>query len=479
MPGMNERAVAEIRTALGPKGWLEPEAAAQFTTDARGKTSRPLIVARPASTEEVSELVRICARHDIAITPQGGNTGLVGASVPRGDRPAIILSLARMNRILSVDPDRYAVTVEAGCILQSVHDAARDVDRAFAMDWGARGSATIGGGISTNAGGINVLRFGNTRDQVLGLEVVLPDGRIWNGLRALRKDSSGYDLKHLFIGAEGTLGIVTKAVLKLHPRPSHEQSMMLCVTDLGRLMELFVMARNVAGEGLTAFELIPDFTLEKALAKFASLQRPVNTREDWYTLVRFSGRQDMADKLTELFERALDAGLVSDGSMAQSAAQEANLWNLRDEIPPLKLMSGKMLKWDAAVPIDKIIPFLQAAEARAAEIQEGARVLAFGHVGDGNLHMSVFPAGEPGTPDFEALCHRIVDAIDEIVWSFGGTICAEHGVGTENYDRLPRQKAPLELEMMARVRTLFDPQGLFNPGKIFDTGRHLMPEAAE
>ena len=198
---MSERAVADLKALLGQRGWLAPEAAAQFTTDARGLASAPLLVARPVTTEEVAGVVRICAREGVTITPQGGNTGLVGASVPVGPRPSIILSLARMNRILSVDPDRYTVTVEAGCILQSVHDAARDVDRAFAMDWGARGSATVGGGISTNAGGINVLRFGNTRDQVLGVEVVLPDGRVWDGLRSLRKDSSGYDLKHLFIGA--------------------------------------------------------------------------------------------------------------------------------------------------------------------------------------------------------------------------------------------------------------------------------------
>ena len=470
---MSEAALSDLKAALGPRGWLAPEDAGRFTTDARGLTSTPLLVARPANTEEVAEVVRICARHGIAITPQGGNTGLVGASVPVSGRPEILLSLARMNRILSVDPERYSVTVEAGVILQSIHDAARAVDRAFAMDWGARGSATAGGGISTNAGGINVLRFGNTRDQVLGLEVVLPDGRVWDGLRTLRKDSSGTDLKHLFIGAEGTLGIVTKAVLKLHPRPSHEQSMMLCVTDLTRLMELFVLARNVAGEGLTAFELIPDFTLQKALVKYPNLQKPVETQTEWYSLIRFSGRQAMGDKLTELFEAALEAGLVSDGALAQSEAQEQNLWNLRDEIPPLKLMSGKMLKWDAAVPIDRIIPFLRAAEAKVDTIQKGAKVLAFGHVGDGNLHMSVWPHGSKDDPGFEALCHAIVDTVDELVWSFGGTICAEHGVGTENFDRLPRQKRPLELEMMARVRTLFDRQGLMNPGKVFDPARHL------
>jgi FAD/FMN-containing dehydrogenase len=384
-----------------------------------------------------------------------------------------------MNRIISVDPARYTITAEAGCILQSIHDAAAQVDRAFAMDWGARGSATIGGGISTNAGGINVLRFGNTRDQVLGLEVVLPDGRVWDGLRALRKDSSGYDLKHLFIGAEGTLGIVTKAVLKLHPRPAHEQSMWASVADLGRLMELFALARSVASEGLTAFELVPGYTYEMALKQYPALARPVETRADWYVIVRFSGQQPVGDKFEEFFSRAFEAGLVTDGALAQSIAQETNIWSLRDEIPPLKLLKGKMLKWDASVPIDRIVPFLAEAQRRAHAIRGDLRVIAFGHVGDGNLHMSIFPeGGSPGDAAFDALCKRVVSEIDALIWSENGSICAEHGVGVENFDRLPGQKSPIELEMMARVRALFDPQGLFNPGKVFDPIAH-MPRAAE
>jgi FAD/FMN-containing dehydrogenase len=286
-------------------------------------------VVRPATTAEVASIVRICARHGLAITPQGGNTGLVGASVPVGERPAILLSLSRMNRILSVDPERYSVTLEAGCILQSVHDAARAVDRTFAMDWGARGSATVGGGISTNAGGINVLRFGTTRDQVLGIEVVLPDGRVWDGLRCLRKDSSGLDLKHLFIGAEGTLGIVTKAVMKLHPRPTHEQSMILSLAGLDQLMDLFVCARNLAGERLTAFELIPGITYELALQRYERLRRPFPTQADWYVLVRFSGREAMDEALTALFEAALDARFVTDGALARSQAQDAWMGRLK------------------------------------------------------------------------------------------------------------------------------------------------------
>lgn len=469
---MTAAAIADLKSALGPSGWLEGEAAAPYAQDIRGVyKGRALLVARPGATSQVASVVAICGRHGVCITPQGGKTGLVGASVPGGDRPSIVLSLTRMNRVLSVDPARYTITVEAGCILEQVHAAAAEVDRAFAMDWGARGSATVGGGVSTNAGGINVLRFGVTRDQVLGLEVVLPDGRVWDGLRALRKDSSGYDLKHLFIGAEGTLGVVTKAVLKLYPRPREDRSMFIAVADLDRLMEIFTLARDVAGYGLTAFELIPGLSVELALAKYPSLLRPLQTRADWYVLVRFSGRDNTGDLLADLFERAHEARLVTDAALAQSSAQERNLWTLRDEIPPLNLMQGKMLKWDAAVPIDRIVPFLRAVERRAEEILPGARVYAFGHVGDGNLHLSVWPKGVPGDAAFDALCARMQSQIDALVWTFGGTICAEHGVGVENLTRLRGQKPPIELEMMARVRRLFDPAGIMNPGKILDMER--------
>jgi len=478
---MSAQAIDEIKQALGPRGWLEGGDIETYVTDVRGAyRGEALLVARPASSEEVSQVVKICRRHGVAIVPQSGNTGLVGGGVParRGAnaRPCIVLSVARMNKLLSVDPLRYSVTAEAGCVIQTIHDAAAEVDRAFALDWGARGSAMIGGAISTNAGGINVLRFGNTREQVLGLEVVLPDGRIWNGLRALRKDSSGYDLKHLFIGAEGTLGIVTKAVMRLHPRPERDQTMFAAVADPDRLMELFALARAVASDGLTAFELVPGHMVEKALAKYDKLQRPLETRAEWYAMVRFSGREEIELKFEQFFEQAMERGLIADASLSQNMAQEQNLWDLRDEIPPLKLMSGKMLKWDASVPIDRIVPFLKEAERRVKTIEPNAKLIAFGHVGDGNLHMSVWPEGEPGDPDFDALCHDIVFTVDELIFSSGGSICAEHGVGVENFERVTRQKSPLEFSMMAGIKTLFDPDNLMNPGKMFDPAA---PRAAE
>lgn len=470
---MSQQAIDEIKQALGPRGWLEGEDIATYTADIRGAyKGEAMLVARPASTEEVSEVVKICRRHGVCIVPQSGNTGLVGGGVPKGNRPTIILSVARMNKLISVDPLRYSVTAEAGCIVQTIHDAAAGADRAFSLDWGARGSAMIGGAISTNAGGMNVLRFGNTRDQVLGLEVVLPDGRIWNGMRALRKDSSGYDMKHLFIGAEGTLGIVTKAVMRLHPRPQRDQTMFAAVADADRLMELFALARAVASDGLTAFELVPGYMVEKALAKYDTLRRPLETKAEWYVMVRFSGREEIDTKFEMFFEQAMEKELITDASLAQNMAQEQNLWDLRDEIPPLKLMEGKMLKWDTSVPIDRIIPFLNEAEAKSKSIEPNAKLIAFGHVGDGNLHMSVWPEGTPGDPEFDALCKKIVSTVDDLIFSYGGSICAEHGVGVENFDRVTAQKSDLEFEMMANIKRLFDPDNLMNPGKVFDPQKY-------
>jgi FAD/FMN-containing dehydrogenase len=462
--------VAELKREVGPQGFLEAGDMAPYAVDVRGVyRGEPLLVARPASTEEVSRLVQICARHRVAIVPQGGNTGLCGGAVPRGERPCIVLSLARLNRILSVDPECYTITAEAGAILQSLHDAAEKVDRSFAMNWGARGSAMVGGAISTNGGGINVLRFGPARDQVLGLEVVLPDGRVWKGLRALRKDTSGFDLKHLFIGGEGTLGIVTKAVLKLHPRQPVNQSMYGAVADIARLMELFVLARDIGADALSAFELMPGRNVRRVVELVPAITLPLETGAEWCVLIRFSGRdaERVEEMLVRLSEAAFDTGLLSDAVVSQSLAQEQNLWHLRDEIPGPLLYEGMSLKWDASVPIDRIIPLLQEAKAIIAELQPEARFDAFGHVGDGNLHVSVWPQGEPG-PELDALCAEIYRRVDSLIWQLHGSICAEHGIGVENLSRVLGQKSALELEMMQKLRALFDPQAIMNPGKMVE-----------
>ena len=460
----------ELSDAIGAGFILQGPDTEPFLHDMQGFYSgQALMVVRPASTDEVVQVVNICARHDVAIVPQGGNTGLCGGAVPTGNLPTIVLSLARMNKILKVDPECYSVTAEAGTILQSIHDAAAEVDRAFAMDWGARGSAMVGGGISTNAGGLNVLRFGTSREQVLGLEVVLPDGRVWNGLRALRKDASGYDLKQLFIGSEGTLGIITKACLRLHPLQPVDQSMLGAMTDLSRLMELFALARNVGGDALTAFELLPGVGVRRVPQVKPAITLPLEKDADWCVLIRFSGRkaEDVEARLSQLFEQAFENGLLSDAVVSQSLAQEKNLWHMRDEIPWEKLYDGTPIKWDVSVPINKVTEFIARAERVIEDICPQGQLYAFGHVGDGNLHTMVFP-GEDDGPQTARIVERLYEEIDALIWSLGGSICAEHGVGIENVKRLRGQKSDVELELMHRIKSLLDPNDRMNPGKVVD-----------
>lgn len=480
MHQVDDALLQRLRKAVGTQRVLtEPERLAPYLKEERRiYQGVARAVVQPATTQEVAEVVRLCAAAGVPVVPQGGNTGACGGAVPQHP-DAIVVSTERLNRVRTIDVDNMTLTAEAGCILAHLQQVAQEAGCFLPLSLGGEGSCRIGGNLSTNAGGINVLRFGNTRDQVLGLEVVLPDGRIWNGLRALRKDSSGYDLKHLFIGAEGTLGIITKAVMRLHPRPLRDQTMYASVGDVDRLMELFALARSVGDTNLTAFELIPGHMVDKAIAKYPVLVRPMETRAEWYVLVRFSGGEDITDKLETFFGEAHERSLLTDATLAQNLAQEKNLWDLRDEIPPLKLMTGKMLKWDTSVPIDRIIPFLAECEKVACAIHPPSKVIAFGHVGDGNLHMSIWPEGVIGEHKFDKLCKDIVSAIDDLIWQYGGSICAEHGVGVENYDRVRGQKSPLEFEMMAKIKALFDPKGLFNPGKTFDPAYGEVKQAAE
>ncbi len=470
-----DKLYTDLLAALGAKGVVQGSDVKTYLTDMQGFHSGSAeIVVRPASTEEVVSTVKICARHNVAIVPQAGNTGLCGGAVPAGEKPAVILSVARMNQILNIDPQCYAITVEAGVILQAVHDAANAVDRAFAMDWGARGSAMVGGGISTNGGGLNVLRYGTARDQVLGLEVVLPDGNVWNGLRALRKDASGYDLKQLFIGGEGTLGIITKACLKLHPLQPVDQSMLGEVADFERLNELFVLAREIGGDGLSAFELLPGEGVRRVPQVKPTISSPLETDAEWCILVRFSGRDpdQVESRLLAFFQQALDRDLLGNAIISQSIAQEDNLWHLRDEIPPEKLYEGKPIKWDVSVPIDRVTEFLEQAKHLVLNLRPQARFYAFGHIGDGNVHTIVFPGGGGGgggdndDSDLDQICTELYARMDELIWSFGGSICAEHGVGTENVDRLAGQKSETELQLMRAIKQLFDPEGRMNPGKL-------------
>ena len=466
------RLVDELQAILGVGGWLDPSDALHLTVDYRGVFSgTPLLVARPDSVDVVRTVVRLCAAAGVAIVSQGGHTSLSGGSVPTADRPSILLSTSRMNRIVSVDPARFTITAEAGCTIEQVQQAAAAVDLELGMDWGARGTATVGGAVSTNAGGLNVLRYGPARDSVLGLEVVLADGEVFDGLRALRKDNTGYDLKHLFIGGEGSLGVVTRAVLRLHPRQDHHRTMFAALSDLDAVHELFAMACARDHGGLTAFELVPETGVAGTISTFGVL-RPLVTVADWYLLARFSGTSPMDATAEGFLSDAVDAGLVLDATVAMTAAQEENLWLMRDELPPETLFDAKGAKFDAAVPIDRVAEFQRAAEAVTAELcGDDAVVYSFGHLGDGNLHLYIVPTLERGSRMDSDLAARVTVAIDELLWSMGGTVSAEHGVGQDLLDRVGRQKSPVELEMMRRVKAALDPDDLFNPGR----GAHSAP----
>jgi FAD/FMN-containing dehydrogenase len=459
---VSEPVVAALVDQLGPEGWLPPEELdAQLVDFRKVFTGTALGMARPASTDEVAAVVRTCADHDIAVTTQGGNTGLSGGAVPADDRRTVLVSLARMNAIEQVNPAGSVITAQAGVSIEALQQAAVAADRLFAPDWGARGSATLGGAIATNAGGINVLRYGNLREQVLGLEVVLADGRVWDGLRALPKDNSGIDLKQLFISSEGTIGIVTRAVVRLHPLPTAHRTAFAAMRSLGDLDGFFALATSRAPGALSAFELIPEIGVAAVVERF-DVTRPLPGMSEWYVLLRFSGADGIGDELLTVLSQATDAGIVLDAVVAETTAQEDNLWALRDELTATRSFGGFGVKYDLAVSPDRIEAFLGAASDAIAEILPGSLPYAFGHFGDGNLHFTVLRPGDDAP--LEAAAEDLRAAIDRIVWDFGGTISAEHGLGRELRDRIVGQKPAIELELMHRIKHAFDPDGILNPG---------------
>lgn len=462
-------AIDELKSVLGPRGWLEGVDTAEAATDHRGYWSKaPLLVARPATTAETQTVVQICTRADLRIVSQGGNTGLSGGSIPTDDQ-SVVVSTKRMNQIIEVDTDCFTITAEAGVTIQELQDAARSVDRQLAADWGARGTATLGGGLSTDAGGINVLRSGTMRDQVLGLEVVLPDGRIWDGLRSLRKDASGYGLKHVFVGAEGTLGIITKAVLKLAPLDHHEQSFLATVSSLDAVLPFYALATEMGEGRLSAFELLPDLGIRKVAETVSGAHHPLpeSNSDAWHVLARLSGRQPVTDAVAELLSAASEAGLIDDAAIADTAAQHLNLWILREELPPEPLFGVSGAKFDVAVPVSHVIDYLTEVDQIAQAIDPTTLTFAFGHVGDGNLHLYVLPGVERGMSLAAERKAEVVAAIDEVTWRHGGTISAEHGIGQELRHRVLEQKGQVEVDLMRAIKTALDPDNLFNPNKLF------------
>ncbi|SMH47646.1 FAD-binding oxidoreductase [Azospirillum agricola] len=469
---MMDSVIADLRAVVGPDHVLTAADTAPFLADWRGRyRGAALAVVRPADTAEVAALVRLCADRRIPLVPQGGNTGVVGGAIPDSSGTALVLSLARLNRVRALDRTGDAVTVEAGCTLAQIQLAAEEANRLFPMSLGSEGTCQIGGAIATNAGGTAVLRYGPMRDLVLGLEAVLPDGTVWNGLRSLRKDNTGYALKHLLIGAEGTLGIVTAAVLKLFPRPRSSATALTALPGLDGALEVFARLRATLGDRVTAAEILSESQLAAVLAHVPGTIRPLETRTPWYLLTEVTDTlpgQPLADRLEEVLGGALEDGTAADALVARSGAQAAALWTLRHSVSEANRKSGIVVGHDTAVPIAQIPAFVAGASAAVAALRPDARIVAVGHIGDGNIHLVVIlpealrTSGEP----LEPIVRAINAAVHDRAVALGGTISAEHGIGQSLRASLADLKGPAEMALMRGIKRLFDPRNILNPGKL-------------
>ena len=428
---------------------------------------RSSLVLRPGSTEEVSKILALAHQHGIPVVPQAGNTGLVGGQTPMHGE--IVLSVARLKRVRAVDAAGFTMTVEAGLTLAEVHAAADEVNRLFPLSLPSEGSCRIGGNLGTNAGGVGVLAYGNARQLVLGLEVVLADGRIWNGLSALKKDNTGYDLKDLFIGSEGTLGVITAAVLKLFPKPVETATAFVALNSVDAALPLFSLAQETSGASLTAFEVVSGIALDMVLKHAANTRDPFAARHPWYALLEISGlKADGAAErlLTDLLETAAEREFIIDATIASSLGQQKDFWRLRESYSESQRPEGDSIKTDVSVPTQKIPEFIARADAAVAAINKEARPVPLSHFGDGNVHYNISqPAGWPKGRFLEQW-KEISGAVHAIVLELGGSISAEHGIGVMKRDELARVKDPVALDLMRRIKASFDPKGILNPGKV-------------
>ncbi len=478
--------VDALRAAFAGRLLTAEADTAPFTLDWRKRwPGRAWAVAQPESVDDVARVVRWCAAHGVPIVPQGGNTGMSGGSVPDDSGRALVLSLTRLNRIRAIDDINNTITVDAGCVLQTIQEAASAADRLFPLSLAAQGSCTIGGNLATNAGGVQVIRYGNARELCLGVEVVTAAGEIWNGLRGLRKDNTGYDLRDLFVGSEGTLGIITGAVLKLYPKPRSRQTAFVAVASPAEALALLNAARGQLDANLTAFELISDVCVDLVLRHNPDCRRPLATPAPWYVLMETSdGRPAEASResIEAVLESVLEQGLVLDAALAANLSQANDFWQIRERISEAQAAEGKNIKHDISVPISRIADFIEQTQAELLAAHPGIRMVVFGHLGDGNLHYNVSPPAGADAGGGEAFLAR-QDAINRLahdaVHRFDGSISAEHGLGVLRRDESARYKSPVELAMMRAVKQALDPQGLMNPGKVLppvgDPGRAQQP----
>lgn len=461
-----------LRAIVGEQHVLTGQDAQASLTDWRDRYSgQALAVIRPGSSTEVAAVVRLCGEHRIPIVPQGGNTGLCGGATPDQSGSAIVLSMLRLNAVRSMDLDNDTMEVEAGCVLQAVQQSARDANRLFPLSLAAEGSCTIGGNLATNAGGTQVLRYGNMRELTLGLEVVTAEGEIWHGLRGLRKDNTGYDLRDLYIGSEGTLGIITAATLKLYPLPVAQCTALLAFASIEGAVTMLTHARHTLGAALTGFELMAGDCLADVVRCFPQQRLPFEGESaglPWYALLELSDSESEAharERFEVVVGEAIESGHVLDAVIAESMAQSKALWHLRESIPLAEKESGKSIKHDVSIPVSRMGVFVEDTNAALQKAFPGVRNVIFGHLGDGNLHYNV-ARGRMGEGELLALQDAVYELVHDHVHAVGGSISAEHGVGQLKRDLLPRYKDPVELALMHRIKAALDPKGIMNPGKV-------------
>jgi FAD/FMN-containing dehydrogenase len=448
------------------------DANASYLEEPRGRwQGQAAVVLAPASVDEVSVILKAAHEARVPVVPYGGGTGLVGGQIkPDGVAP-ILLSMERMTAVRACYPEENVLVVEAGAILEDIHNIAADHDRLFPMSIAAKGSARIGGCLATNAGGVNVLRYGNTRDLVLGLEVVLPDGQIWNGLSRLRKDNTGYDLRNLLVGSEGSLGVITAAALKLAPIPAGQGTAVMVVPSPAAALERLSLARSHMGEGISAFELIHRQGMAFIAEHLPDLRLPFEDFPEWCVLidVGLARGLDPADALEALFEAAAEQELVSDGVIAQSEQQRRDLWEMREQIPEGNRRVGSVSSHDISLPLSHIAEFIEAGWQALAKVSD-VRVNCFGHLGDGNLHFNVFPAEGKDRSEYTHLRDAIKTCVHDLVASYGGSVSAEHGIGRLKVDDLEKYGDPVKLALMRQIKDSLDPHGIMNPGAVLRAG---------
>jgi FAD/FMN-containing dehydrogenase len=463
--------IPALRDIVGAAHVLTGDACIEYETDWRQRLQgKALCVVRPGSTAEVAEVMRACAQAGVSIVPQGGNTGLVEGSVPSGGGQQVILSLRRMQAVRAIDLANMTVTVEAGCVLQSLQEAVQDAGMLFPLSLGAEGSCTIGGNLATNAGGTQVVRYGNARELCLGLEVVLADGQVWEGLQGLRKDNTGYDLRNLFIGSEGTLGIITAATLRLYPQPAAQLTAWAAVPSLEAATALLALSHRHLSSALTGFEVMNQEGLKLVDEHYPHLRVPMWRDTMWCVLLEASDSESEAHaraQFEHLLETAMEDDIVTDAIIAENLRQAHDLWHIRESITLAQAAEGLNIKHDVSVPISCLPEFVAQTDAQLQALAPGVRLINFGHLGDGNLHYNMqAPAGADAAAFIAAHEATISDAVYQAVHRFGGSISAEHGIGALKRDKLPHYKTPVALQLMRTIKQALDPQCLLNPGRV-------------